>query len=185
VANAAAGKLYSDVNLIPYNKTGLLLGTSKYDDNGRLNPFFTYRINAAIELFKAGKIKYIIVSGDNGSTDYNEPDQMRADLIAAGIDSSLIFEDFAGFRTFDSIVRAKAIFGQDSITIISQPFHNERALYLAAHEGMYAVACNAKDVGNRIGFKVQVREKLARVKLFLDLLFHKAPKFLGEKIIIP
>ena len=185
VVNAAKGKIFADVESIPFRKTGLLLGTSKYDKSGKLNPFFTYRIDAAVKLLKAGKIKYIIVSGDNGRNDYDEPAQMRADLIAAGIDSTRIFLDDAGFRTFDSVVRLKEVFGQDSVTFISQPFHNERAIYLAKKEGIDAIAFNAHDVYKRAGFKVQLREKFARVKVFADLLFGKKPKFLGAKIIIP
>ncbi|MEP6677041.1 MAG: ElyC/SanA/YdcF family protein [Ferruginibacter sp.] len=185
VQNAAAGKLYTDVQEIPFRKTGLLLGTSKYDDNGKVNPFFLYRIQAAVALLKAGKIKYIIVSGDNGSTDYNEPEQMRQDLIAAGIDSTVIFPDYAGFRTFDSVVRLKEIFGQDSVTFISQRFHNERAIYIASKEGIDAIGFNAADVYKKAGFRVQLREKFARVKVFLDFIFGKKPKFLGKQINLP
>lgn len=110
---------------------------------------------------------------------------MRQDLINGGIDSTVIYLDYAGFRTFDSIVRLKEIFGQTSVTIISQPFHNERAIYIASKEGIASVGFNAKDVGDNIGFKVQAREKLARVKVFIDFLIGKEPKFLGEKILIP
>lgn len=90
-----------------------------------------------------------------------------------------------GFRTFDSIVRLKEIFGQESVTIISQPFHNERAIYIASKEGIAAIGFNAKDVNARYGFKTQLREKLARVKVFADYLFSVKPKYLGDKIIIP
>ena len=185
VTNAAKGKLYSNITDIPYNKTGLLPGTSKYLAAGLLNPYYTYRLEAAIRLLKAGKITYIIISGDNSSIYYNEPALMRADLLKAGIDSSCIYSDYAGFRTFDSMVRLKAIFGQDSVTVISQPFQNERAIYIASREGISAIGFNAKDVDARSGLKVQTREKLARVKLFLDYLFGTKPKFLGEKVNIP
>jgi SanA protein len=185
ITNAAKGKLYSSIEAIPYNKTGLLPGTSKYLVAGYLNPYYTYRMDAAIRLLKAGKIRYIIISGDNSSIYYNEPALMRADLLKAGIDSSCIYSDYAGFRTFDSVVRLKAIFSQDSVTVISQPFQNERAIYIASREGITAIGFNAKDVGARAGFKVQAREKLARVKVFIDYLFGAEPKFLGEKVNIP
>lgn len=185
VTHAAKGKLYSHIAAIPYNKTGLLPGTSKYLAAGVLNPYYTYRLEAAIRLLKAGKITYIIISGDNSSIYYNEPALMRGDLLKAGIDSSCIYADYAGFRTFDSMVRLKAIFGQDSVTVISQPFQNERAIYIASREGITAIGFNAKDVDTRAGLKVQTREKLARVKLFLDYLFGAKPKFLGEKVNIP
>ena len=185
IINTAKGKLYTDTKLIPYNKVGLLLGTSKYINAGYPNYYYTYRIEAATRLLKEGKIKYLVISGDNGRKEYNEPEDMRADLMAAGIDSSVIFLDYAGFRTFDSIVRLKAIFGQDSVTIISQPFHNERAIYLATKEGIHAIGFNAADVGVKSGFLVQLREKLARVKVFVDYFIGQKPKFLGSKVIIP
>jgi len=185
INNTAKGKLYTDVAAIPYNKVGLLLGTSKHLGNGDANYYYTFRIQAAVNLLKAGKIKYLVISGDNGHKEYNEPEDMRADLMAAGIDSSLIFLDYAGFRTFDSIVRLKKIFGQDSVTIISQQFHNERALYMANKEGITAVAFNAAGIRGPMGLRVQLREKLARVKVFVDYWFGKKPHFLGEKVIIP
>ncbi len=185
IENAAKGKLYSDAQTIPYNKVGLLLGTSKYLPNGNTNPFFYYRIQAAVELVKAGKIKYIVVSGDNSRKDYDEPTQMRTDLMAAGVDSSIIYLDYAGFRTFDSMVRLKEIFGQTSATVISQKFHNERALYIASREGIDAIGFDARDVRGGLLLSMRLREKMARVKVFVDYIFGKKPKFLGEKVIIP
>jgi SanA protein len=185
ITNTAKGKLFTDVAVIPFNKVGLLLGTSKSLVNGFPNYYYTYRIKAAAQLLKAGKIKYLVISGDNSRKEYSEPEDMRADLMATGIDSSVIFLDYAGFRTFDSIVRLKKIFGQDSVTIISQQFHNERALYMAGKEGIATIAFNAADVSARQGIAVQLREKLARVKVFVDYWFGKKPKFLGEKVPIP
>jgi SanA protein len=185
IRDTASGKLYSDTKSIPYNKVGLLLGTSKLGRTGYPNPYYDHRIEAATRLLKEGKIKYLIISGDNSRKEYSEPEDMRADLMAAGIDSSVIFLDYAGFRTFDSIVRLKEIFSQDSVTIISQPFHNERALYMASKEGITAIAFNATDVPAKYGIRVQLREKLARVKVFVDYWLGKKPKFLGSKVIIP
>lgn len=185
IDNAAEGKLYDNVGSIPYNKVGLLLGTSKFLSGGYINHYYQYRIDAAAQLYKAGKIRYLVISGDNSRKDYNEPELMRNDLIAQGVDSTHIYLDYAGFRTFDSMVRLREIFGQHSATIISQPFHNERALYIASKEGIAAVGFNAKDVNAKAGVKVQLREKLARTKVFLDYLFGNSPKFLGEKIVIP
>lgn len=185
IKKTAEGKLYTDADAIPFNKVGLLLGTSKYLANGYANRYYQYRIEATVKLYKKGKIKYIVVSGDNGREEYNEPEAMRQDLMAAGVDSSHIFLDYAGFRTFDSMVRLKKIFGQEAATIISQPFHNERAIYIASKEGIAAIGFNARDVNTEAGLKVQVREKFARVKVFLDYLFGNEPKFLGEKVLIP
>ncbi len=110
---------------------------------------------------------------------------MRSDLISAGIDSNIIFLDYAGFRTFDSVIRAKEVFGQNAFTIISQPFHNQRAVFIASGEDVAAIGFNARDVSRSFGFKVQAREKLARVKVFIDYLLGKGPKFLGPGVHIP
>ena len=184
IAHAAKDKLYTNATDIPYNKVGLLLGTSRTDKRGHPNLFYLYRIQAAEALIQQKKIKYLIISGDNSRKDYNEPEMMKADLVKAGIDSTIIFLDYAGFRTFDSIKRTKAIFGQDSVTIISQQFHNERAIYLASKEGITAIGFNAKNLPVRSGFTF-LREKLARVKVFADYIFGTQPKFLGEKVVIP
>ena len=174
--------LYNDVLEIPYNKVGLVLGTSKFLQNGQVNLYYQYRIDAAVTLYKAGKISYIVVSGDNSRKDYDEPTQMKADLAAGGVPENVIYIDYAGFRTWDSVVRIKEIFSQSNFTIISQRFHNERAVYLAHRYGLNAVAFNAKDVSKYYGFKTNLREKLARVKVFVDLLTNKKPRFLGEKV---
>jgi SanA protein len=185
ISGHAAGKLYSETALIPYNKVGLLLGTARLNTQGTINPFYSNRIAAAIELLRARKIKYLVISGDNSRKDYNEPEDMRQDLVHAGIDSSVIFLDYAGFRTFDSIKRLKEIFGQDSVTIISQKFHNERALYIASRMGIAAIGYNAKDVSGSAGIKTWAREKFARAKVFLDFWFGKEPRFLGPRVMIP
>jgi SanA protein len=185
IERTAKGRLYSDVQNIPYNNVGLLLGTSKYLAHGTVNLYYQYRINAALQLLKSNKIKYIVISGDNRRAEYNEPQMMRADLIRAGVDSSRIYLDYAGFRTFDSMIRLREIFGQSHVTVISQQFHNERALYIASKENIDAIGFNATDINKKAGIKVQIREKLARVKVFVDYLFHKKPRFLGEKIAIP
>lgn len=185
VNKAAAGKLFSRVSDVPYNKVGLLLGTSKSLADGRANLYYQFRIQAALELYRAGKVRYIIVSGDNSQVDYNEPEQMRNDLVQNGVDSNHIVLDYAGFRTFDSIVRLREIFGQSKVTIISQQFHNERALYIASKERITAVAYNAKDVATAAGLKTLLRERLARVKVFVDYLTGKQPKYLGPKVVIP
>ena len=184
VKKSTTAQLYDSVENIPKNKVGLLLGTGKFLKSGRVNLYYTFRIEAAAELFKAKKINYILVSGDNGRKGYDEPTSMKEDLIAKGIPEEKIYLDYAGFRTLDSVVRAKEIFGQNNLTIISQPFHNERALFLAQRKGVNGVAYNAKRITGKYGWKVKAREKLARVKMILDLVFGKEPKFLGEKITI-
>lgn len=176
------GKVFDSLSHIPKNRVGLVLGTSNRLSNGQSNPYYEYRIEATLELFNSGKIEYVLVSGDNGSKYYNEPTTYKKDLVARGIPESKIFLDYAGFRTLDSMVRAKVIFGLDSVTIISQEFHNERAIYLAEKKGLKAIGYNAKTVEGSQGIKLQVRESLARVKVFIDLFLNTPPKFYGEKI---
>lgn len=175
----------SDVSKLPNEKVGLVLGTGKTLANGQPNLYFSYRIDAAAELYKAGKVPYFIVSGDNSQENYNEPEDMKLALMEKGVPENHIFEDFAGFRTLDSVVRAKDIFGQNSFIIISQKFHNERAVFLAQKNGIKAYGYNAKDVNAYAGFKTNLREKFARAKVFVDLITDKEPKFGGEKVLIP
>ncbi|RYM33442.1 vancomycin high temperature exclusion protein [Brumimicrobium glaciale] len=182
IENTADGKTFFEHKKIESNKVGLLLGTSKYRAEGGINLYFKYRIDAAVRLYESGKINFILVSGDNSTEYYNEPEAFKAELIKRGIPVEKIFLDYAGFRTLDSVVRAKEVFGQSRITIISQKFHNERAIYLAEHYGLNAIAYNAKDVSKNYGFKTQVREYFARSKAILDVLFGVEPKFLGDKI---
>ena len=174
--------LYNDVIEIPENKVGLVLGTSKFLSNGQINLYYQHRIEAAVALYKAGKIRYIVVSGDNSRKTYDEPTQMKNDLVARGVPENVIYLDYAGFRTWDSVVRIKEIFSQSHFTIITQRFHNERAIYLAHRYGLNVVGFNAKDVDKYYGFKTNLREKFARVKVFVDFFTNKKPKFLGEKI---
>ena len=181
----AWNKTYNETSEIPYNKVGLVLGTSKYLMDGRINLFYSYRIEATVKLYKAKKVKYIIVSGDNGNVNYDEPSTFKEDLVNKGIPSENIFLDYAGFRTLDSMIRCKEIFGQESVTVISQQFHNKRAIVIANSKAIDAIGFNAKNVGGEGGLKVKIREVFARVKLSIDLLFNVTPKFLGDKIIIP
>lgn len=182
VKKSSKKEVFDSVQLINHNKVGLLLGTSKFVHGGKINLYYKYRIEAAVQLFESGKVDYILISGDNSKKDYDEPTSMKNDLIAEGIPESRIFLDYAGFRTLDSVVRCKYIFSQDSITIISQRFHNERAIYIAKKKGIKAVGFNAKDVTVHYGYKTKAREKIARIKMFMDLIFNKKPKFYGDKI---
>ena len=174
--------VYDNVDQIPYNRVGLLLGTSKFTSKNYHNQYYDNRIQAAAGLFFAGKIDYILISGDNRYEYYNEPQMMQKDLVALGIPTEKIFLDYAGFRTLDSVIRAKKVFGLKSFTVISQKFHNERAIYIAQHNDLKVIGFNAKDVGKNYGFKTNLREKFARVKVVLDMLTGKEPKFLGEEI---
>lgn len=178
--------IYNDLNDIPANRVGLLLGTSRYLNSGDANPYFFNRIKAASALFFSGKIRYIIVSGDNRFTSYNEPREMRRELMKAGIPDTCIILDYAGFRTLDSVIRGSKIFGQRKFTIISQKFHNERAIYIARFKGIDAIGFNAEDPDTIVTFKVQTRELFARTMMMIDLyLLHSEPYFLGDPVKIP
>lgn len=175
VVNNARGKVFSDIDSIRYNKVGLLLGTTPQARFDRItNYFFIYRIDAAEELYKAGKIEQILISGDENSLDgINEPECMRDSLVARGIPASAIILDGKGYRTICSIINANKVYGLKSFTIISQEFHNERAIYQAEHLGLNVEnlqAYNAKMPKSRRAFLTTIREYFARVKMFIDLI---------------
>ncbi len=182
---ASRGKLFDDVKDLPRAKVGLVFGTTdRYQ--GRENRYFRYRIDAAVEVWKAGKVETLIVSGDNRSKWYNEPQKMKDALVAEGVPAGRIVCDYAGLRTLDSVVRAKKIFGTDEILVISQRFQNERAIYLAQANGIEAFGYNAEDVELQAGYKTKIREVGARVKMWLDVNFlDTAPAHLGEKVDLP
>lgn len=163
-------------------KTALLLGCGKHSRHG-INPYFLYRINATAELYKKGIINKILISGDNGRSDYSEPEDMRDELISRGVPNCAITLDYAGFRTFDSMYRAKAVFNLKKCLIISQNFHNERALFLANAIGLDAIAYNAQDLkrNSSLFSYMNIREYLARTKAFIDCyIIFKRPKYLGK-----
>jgi len=175
VVNNAKGKVYSDIDRIKYNKVGLLLGTTPQARFDRItNYFFIYRIDAAEQLYKAGKIEKILVSGDENSLDgVNETECMRDSLVARGVPANAIILDGKGYRTICSIINANKVYGLKSFTIISQKFHNERAIYQAEHLGLDVEniqAYNAKDPKSRRAYLTTIREYFARVKMFMDLM---------------
>ena len=175
VVNNAEGKAYSDIDSIKYNKVGLLLGTTPQARIGRItNYFFIYRIDAAEQLYRAGKIEKILISGDEHSLDgINEPECMRDSLVERGIPAEDIYLDGKGYRTINSVINANKVFGLKSFTIISQEFHNERALYQAEHLGLDVEnlqAFNAKMPTSRRAYLTSIREYFARVKMFMDLI---------------
>lgn len=180
---SAQGRTYSDLSRIPHRKVGVILGCSQRLSDGRANLFFKYRVLAAAKLFKAGKVDYVIVSGDNHVVGYDESSDMKAALAATGVPERRIYCDFAGFRTLVSMVRAKAVFGQTAIAVISQEFHSQRAIYIARHNGMDAIGFNARHVDAYNGFRTRLRELFARVKTVLDVtLLGTQPHFSGPRI---
>jgi len=177
------GDMYTHIKEVPQKNAALLLGTAKYARGGGQNYFYTYRIRAAVALWKAGKVKAIVVSGDNGTKYYDETTTMYEDLVNAGVPAKYISKDYAGFRTLDSVLRAEAIFDLKDYIIISQKFHLERALFIAKAKGQKAIGFVAKDIpGTAAAYRMKVREYLARAKAFLDVyILHTEPKFYGKK----
>ena len=173
VIHYSKDKLYDNVKDIPYKEVGLLLGTSPRTKDGHANIYYTYRVEAAVKLYKAKKIGRILISGDGREKNYDEPKYIRRDLIKRGIPANKIILDKQGLRTFDSVIRAKEVYGYSEFTVISQKFHNERAIFLAGHNDMDAIGFNAKDAPNRKGKsakRMRIRELLAKVKVFTDLI---------------
>ena len=174
VVKNAKGKVFSDIGSIKYNKVGLLLGTTPQARLTKVtNYFFIYRIDAAEQLYKAGKIEKILISGDENSLDgVNEPECMRDSLVARGIPTNAIVLDGKGYRTICSVINANKVYGLNSFTIISQKFHNERAIYQAEHLGLdikNIQAYNAEDPKSRRAYLTTIREYFARVKMFWDI----------------
>lgn len=182
IVKSTQTKVFSDLSKLPDHRVALVLGTSYRSVGGGPNPFFQNRMNTAADLYKLGKIDHFILSGDNRTVFYNEPNEMKKALIQRGVPAAAITLDYAGLRTLDSVVRSKEIFGQDKITIITQTFHSYRALFISEYYNIDAVAMVAEDPGLDKTFKVRLREYLARPRAVLDLFILKTePRHLGDK----
>ena len=178
-------RIYSNLADVPKKRAAVVLGTTKYAA-GRQNLYYQYRLDAAEELFNHGKVDAIVISGDNATRYYNEPVQMQKDLIKRGIPAEFITLDYAGFRTLDSVDRAKEIFDLDDYIIVSQRFHCQRALYIADARGQKnVIAYQADGVSGVFSWRVRLREVLARFNAFLDInVLGTEPKFLGDKVTV-
>lgn len=184
VENYGRSSLYELAD-IPNCKVALVLGTSPKLKSGKENPFFNYRIDKAFELWKSGKVQYLLLSGDNSNKYYNEPQFMQTELIKRGVPQKALILDFAGVRTFDSVIRAKEVFGQNQLIIISQEFHVKRAIVIANHFNMKAYGLISNQVDFSTAEKTYLREVFARIKLMLDLyILNTSPGYLGEPVII-
>lgn len=177
IVNASQHLTWNAIQAVPAREVGLVLGAKPG------NRYFIRRINTAAALYHAGKVKWLLVSGDNGQKEYDEPSAMQQALIAKGVPEAAIFCDYAGFSTLDSVVRARKVFGENRITIISQAFHNQRAIWLAQQYGIDAIGVNAPDLNKRHGTYTRLREKLARVSAVLDAkILRRQPKYLGVTV---
>jgi len=183
VLGAADGRIAQSPDELERAPVALVLGTSPKTPDGQPNLFFEHRMDAAYELYQAGKVERFLVSGANPNHNYDESSAMKLALIQRGVPAEMIARDFAAFRTLDSVVRAQEIFGCDEVLIVSQEFHVQRALYLADEHGLKANGYAARDVSFTTGFRTMVREELARVKAVLDVkVLDTEPKFLGPEI---
>lgn len=174
-------RVYATSSELPENTVGVVLGTSKNVAPNTPNTYFTSRMQAAAELFRSGKVKHILVSGANNSRYYNEPADMEKALTQLGVPVSAITRDQSGFRTLDSVVRAKNVFGQERYTIITDGNHVNRAVFLAQTHRQDVVGYVARSGEFRPTAKSRVREIFARVKAVLDVfIFRTKPREEGE-----
>lgn len=175
------GRIFTRLEDVQPVDAALVLGTSKFVATGRPNLFYDNRIRAAAGLYQAGKVRAIVVSGDNSTMSYNEPQRMKQDLVEMGVPAEYVTCDYAGRRTLDSVVRMKEVFGISRYVIVSQEFHLRRALYIADARGHDAVGLVADDAAT--GIKLRLREMVARAMAVLDVnVFERNPKFLGDPV---
>lgn len=186
VAGSSSEYCSDQIDNLPKQQVAIVLGTSPSTVQGSVNYYFANRIAAASELYHSGTVKYLLVSGDNRTEYYNEPEQMRKALIDAGVPSENIVLDYAGLRTLDSMIRLKEVFGQDSAIVVSQAFHNERAVYIGRTNDMYVWGYNASDIHTPSKRYMKFREMLARTLMLVDVhITHRGPRHLGPREYIP
>ena len=179
-----APHINEQVASLPHRQVGVVLGTAKYYRTGVYNQYYLYRIQGALNAYNSGKVNYLLLSGDNAMSSYNEPMTMRRDLIKAGVDPQDIVLDYAGFRTLDSIVRTRKVFDTNDFIIITQRFHCERALFIALHMGIQAQCYAVPSPKNMLS--VRFREVGARLGALADLyVMKREPRFLGPLVPIP
>jgi SanA protein len=165
---------------LPETRVALVLGCSPRVAGGRSNQFFVARMAAAAELYHAGRASYLLLSGDNSHPSYDEPTAMKRALEARGVPSARLVLDYAGFRTLDSVVRAKEVFGVTRLIVVSQHFHNVRAVYLARAHGIEAYGFDAAEVTGVGGAWPKLREVASRVFAVLDVhVLRTEPRFGG------
>jgi len=183
ITESSGSRIFTDAAALPFNEVGLVLGSGPRGHAGYLNPHFTARTEAAAYLFRIGKVKRLLLSGDNSRNGYNEPAEMKAALIEMGVPETALTLDYAGLRTLDSVARAKEVFGLDKLTIITDDFHTSRAVFLAGHFGVDAVAFCSEPVPLQWSAQARAREIAARVRAVADVfILNKQPKYLGPRV---
>lgn len=183
IVRSGESSTFTDIANLPANDVGLVLGASARVGGGFANPHFQARVTAAAKLYQAGKLKHLLLSGDNHVKGYDEPSDMKEALIKLGVPETAMTLDYAGFRTLDSVVRAKSVFGQSKLTIITDDFHVHRALFLCRAYGIEATAFSSEPIPLEFSASTRTRERLARVKAWLDVyVLRTQPKFYGEPV---
>ncbi len=177
VRQSAQGVIVDDPEVLPGGIPVMVLGTSRFTRSGRTNAFFENRMNAAAQLYHTGRFPILILSGGRTGPSYDEPEMMYLALLERDIPSEWIIRDGAGFRTLDSVVRMRDVFGQDTFIIVSQRFHLERAVFIAKASGLDVWGFAAGDASGTLNLHIRLREYLARVQAILDVyLFRTTPK---------
>ncbi len=185
IEETSADRVFTKAEEVPSRKVALVLGCSSHLSDGRQNLYFHHRISAARDLYETGNVSYFIVSGDNSNKYYDEPTAMKAALVELGIPEEFIVCDYAGFTTLDSVVRAREVFQEESLIVVSQEFHVRRAIYIGQNYNVDLVGFVAQDVTGVHSIRTRLRENLARMRAFLDVnLIKRTPTFLGEPIYI-
>jgi SanA protein len=176
--------LMDDPKALPEADVALVLGAAPIGPEGGPNRYFEYRLDAAAALWRAGKVRYLLASGDKRSPDYDEPTAMRAGLIKRGVPEAAIYRDFAGVRTRDSVLRARSVFGQRRLIIVSQGFHASRAIFLARREGIEAWGLAARDVKRAYSIFTELRRYPSALRAYYDVWFGTPPRHTGPAIAI-
>lgn len=164
--------LYESMDSLPNLKYGVVLGTNKYLLKGGLNEYFQDRVIESGKLYNSGRIEKIIVSGHVDGKYYNEPEQIKKELVKLGISSSDILIDTTGDRTLNTLENLKSMGISDSVMIISQKFHNQRAVFLGREMGVEAIGYNVPDQLSKKNYKTYIREVLAKTMAFLEVIFN-------------
>ena len=180
----ASSCLTGDLSRLADSDVALVLGAAPIGPEGGPNRYFEYRLDAAAALWRAKKVKYLLLSGDNRSADYDEPTAMRAGLIKRGVPAEAIYRDFAGLRTRDSVLRAQSVFGQKRLIIVSQRFHLARALFLAREAGIDACGFEAKDVGSPYSVFTTLRRYPSALRAYWDVWLDTPSRHAGPTVAI-
>ncbi|MYS06652.1 hypothetical protein GTW71_09435 [Streptomyces sp. SID6041] len=173
---AAAGKLRTTAD-VPARDVAVVFGAGLW--KGRPTPYLAHRLDAAAELYRTGKVRVLLVTGDNSRTAYDEPSAMRAYLTGRGVPDGRIVSDYAGFDTWDSCVRARKVFGVDRAVLVTQDFHIKRAVALCGRAGVDAYGVGVPEPHDVTWYYGTTREVFAAAKGSLDAALRPDPHFLG------